>query len=75
MNVLGHQGFVLNRYLVYEVSSDVGSHMSTEMRVANVIFFSAGLLFLGDIPSLCSFGTYWSSATRSVYYRRYRLSG
>ncbi len=42
VNVLGHQGFVLNRYLVYEVSSDVRECMRPFRMWLSLVLFQRG---------------------------------
>ena len=55
VNVLGQQGFILNRYLVYEISTDV-SLVIAVIRMSTKSDFSVPLLFLDVIQNSSSFG-------------------
>ncbi len=59
VNILGQQGFILNRYLVYEVSTDVSSipSLCTASPSSSCNSYSGRPLSPGAIQSLSSYGT------------------
>ena len=55
VNILGPQGFILTRYMVYEIVTDVG-RIFWCVYLIDVVIYREALPFLDDIPSLCFCG-------------------
>lgn len=71
MNVLGQQGFLLNRYLAYEVTSDVRPISVSIIYVLIDVPNSEEHLCLGATQSSSSYGIVSSSGTRSDCFQHY----
>ena len=56
VNILGPQGFILNRYMVYEIATDVGRTFCCVFYLVDVDICREVLPFLDDTPSLCFCG-------------------
>lgn len=68
VRLLGPQGFILNRYMVYEVSTEVSAAIYFVISMPEVAWRSEVRLSNGDIPSLPSFGMCSFDGILSVYY-------
>lgn len=72
VSILGQQGFLLNRYLVYEVSSNVSeSHLATILSETHDCVLSEEHQYPGVTPNLCFYGTVWSNATPSDCFQHF----
>ena len=74
VNVLGQQGFLLNRYLAYEVTSDVRGINVSMVYVLMSVHYSEEHLCLGATQSSSFSGTVLSSDIRSGCSQHCRLN-
>jgi hypothetical protein len=82
VNLIGQQGFILNRYTVYEITSEVSCSTSVSVFRCLIFFFlhlhyllfllvSVGILFRGDTRNLCIYGIVWFDGILFDYFLRY----
>lgn len=69
VDIVGHQGFLLSRHMVYSITTAVRLVCLCYETKADEMF-SAGSQCKGDILNSCSCGIAWSGGTLSAFYLR-----
>ena len=76
VNFAGQQGFLLNRYMLYELVTEVcyTNYLVYYRHLISDIWNSEVHRLQGGTPSSCSSGIAWCDGTLFVYYPSFRLS-